>query len=253
MIVVTGTAIAYLRVSTAGQGQSGLGLEAQHRAVQDLAAQQGLRLLTEFVEIESGKRNDRPKLAEALQNAKLTGSALLIAKLDRLSRNAAFLLTLRDSGVRFVAADLPNANDLTIGVLAVVAQAEREAISSRTRDALAVVKTRIAEGAHVSRRSGRLISRLGNPNGAAALRRTVVPGIGARAATVAADARATGFATLISCLQGGGIAGPSALAAELNRRGILSIRGKRWHPSTVANLVGRLRRNQGNPPTHCGP
>ncbi|MFI4950117.1 MAG: recombinase family protein [Caulobacterales bacterium] len=118
-----------------------------------------------------GNLNIRPELERALRHARLTGAVLVIAKLDRLSRNAAFLLALRDSGVRFMAADMPDANDLTIGIMAVVAQGEREAISRRTAEALAAVRDRIAkDGAHHSKRSGRTITRLGNPNGAAALR-----------------------------------------------------------------------------------
>ena len=149
-------AVAYYRVSTAAQGRSGLGLEAQKLAVAEVTAHRQLAILAEFTEVESGKRSDRPELVKALRHAKLTGSVLVIAKLDRLSRNAAFLLTLRDSGVRFLAADIPDANDLTIGVLAVIAQAEREAISRRTTEALAAVKSRIAQnGFHISERSGR--------------------------------------------------------------------------------------------------
>lgn len=106
-------AVAYYRVSTAAQGRSGLGLEAQKAAVADLARQREMTTLAEFTEVESGKRNDRPVLAQALHHARITNATLVIAKLDRLSRNAAFLLTLRDSGVRFLAADVPDANDLT--------------------------------------------------------------------------------------------------------------------------------------------
>ena len=107
--------VAYERVSTKRQGASGLGLEAQRKAIDDLVASRGAEVIARFTEVESGKLADRPELAKALHLAKVTGATLLIAKLDRLSRNAAFLLTLRDSGVRFVAADLPEANDLTVG------------------------------------------------------------------------------------------------------------------------------------------
>src|SRR5690348_8390870 len=128
--------ISYLRVSTAKQGRSGLGLEAQRESIERYARQRATTVLETFTEIESGKVNARPELDKAIHLAKLTGATLVIAKLDRLSRNAAFLLSLRDSGVRFVAADMPDANELTVGVMALVAQQEREAISLRTREAL---------------------------------------------------------------------------------------------------------------------
>src|SRR4029434_10590993 len=131
-------------------------------------------VLAEFTEVESGKNAaNRPKLAEALHLAKVTGATLVIAKLDRLSRNAAFLLTLRDSGVNFVAADLPDANHMVVGVMALIAQHEREAISKRTREALQAAKRRGVV--------------LGNPNGAQALRRA---GKGNRASIRAIKARA---------------------------------------------------------------
>ncbi|MBN8906814.1 MAG: recombinase family protein, partial [Rhodospirillales bacterium] len=135
--------VAYLRVSTARQGRSGLGLEAQREAVTAFVGARGGKLIApEFVEVETGKRNDRPQLAAALKRCRTTGATLVVAKLDRLSRNAAFLMTLRDSGVSFVAADLPEANTMTVGVMAVVAQHEREAISRRTKEALAASRAR---------------------------------------------------------------------------------------------------------------
>ena len=132
--------IGYERVSTARQGASGLGIEAQRQAIDGFVAQRGGTLIARFTEVESGRNPDRPELGKALHLAKVTGATLVIAKLDRLSRNAAFLLTLRDSGVRFAAVDLPEANDLTVGIMALVAQQEREAISRRTKEALAVAK-----------------------------------------------------------------------------------------------------------------
>jgi hypothetical protein len=235
-------AVAYFRVSTAGQGRSGLGLEAQRSAVQDLARQRGLDLLAEFTEVESGKLNDRPQLTKALAHARLTGAVVVIAKLDRLSRNAAFLLALRDSGVRFIAADLPDANDLTIGVLAVVAQAEREATSRRTKEALAAVRSRLAAcGHHTSHRSGRTINRLGNPNGARALRLSNRGNSPAhKAASMKARKRAEALTEIVSELQDAGITTLPSLASALNQRGILSGRGGRWHASTVRSLLGRL-------------
>ena len=137
-----GNFVSYHRVSTARQGRSGLGLDAQRQAVANYLNGGTRSLLREFVEVESGKLNTRPELEQALHLCKVTGATLVIAKLDRLSRNAAFLLTLRDSGVQFVAADMPDANALTVGILALIAQHEREAISRRTREALAAAKRR---------------------------------------------------------------------------------------------------------------
>lgn len=135
--------VSYLRVSTSRQGRSGLGLEAQREAVRQFVALRGGKLIgPEFVEVESGKRNDRPQLDKALKRCRATGATLVVAKLDRLSRNAAFLFSLRDSEVQFVAADMPDANTMTVGVMSVVAQHEREAISQRTKAALAAAKAR---------------------------------------------------------------------------------------------------------------
>ncbi len=131
--------VAYYRVSTARQGKSRNGLDAQKAAVAEIIRNNGNTLLDEFEEVESGKRADRPALTKALRRCKATGATLIVAKLDRLSRNAAFLMTLRDSGVDFVAADMPEANTLTVGILAVVAQAEREAISLPGRSGLDLI------------------------------------------------------------------------------------------------------------------
>ena len=145
-----GKFVAYYRVSTAQQGHSGLGLDAQRDAVMRYLSNGGWPPLAEFTEIETGKGANaldrRPQLQAALAYARKHKATLIIAKLDRLSRNAAFLLTLRDSGVRFLACDMPEANDLTVGIMALVAQQEREAISRRTKEALAVAKARGVKG-----------------------------------------------------------------------------------------------------------
>lgn len=221
--------VAYERVSTARQGRSGLGLEAQRKAIAEFAASRGADLIGRFTEVESGRKDSRPELAKALHLAKLTGATLVIAKLDRLSRNAVFLLTLHDSGVRFLAVDMPEANDLTVGIMALVAQQEREAISRRTKEALAAAKARGVT--------------LGNPNGAAALKRAGKGGAALRATVVAnADAHAADLADVLTDIRAQGHETLRAMAAELNRRGILTRRGGQWHVSSVRNLIRRVDR-----------
>jgi DNA invertase Pin-like site-specific DNA recombinase len=221
--------VAYERVSTARQGASGLGLEAQRRVIEDFAASRGAEVLARFTEVESGRKADRPELAKALHLAKVTGATLVIAKLDRLSRNAAFLLALRDSGVRFVAVDMPEANDLTVGIMALVAQAEREAISRRTKEALAVAKARGVK--------------LGNPNGAASLRRAGKGGAALRAAvsgnaaTFAAD-----LAQVLEDIRSEGHTSLRAIAAQLTARGIRTRRGGDWGVGNAKQLMQRFKR-----------
>ncbi len=134
--------IGYRRVSTQKQGQSGLGLEAQQAAIEGHAKQQGHKIIASYTEVESGKVNGRPELAKALAHAKRSKATLVVAKMDRLSRNAAFLLALRDSDADFVAVDNPHANRLTVGILAVVAEDEARRISERTKAALQAYKAR---------------------------------------------------------------------------------------------------------------
>jgi DNA invertase Pin-like site-specific DNA recombinase len=221
--------VAYERVSTARQGRSGLGLHAQRAAIDRHAAGTGAEVLARFTEIESGRKSDRPELTAALHHARLTGATLVIAKLDRLSRNAAFLLTLRDAGVRFVACDLPQANDLTVGIMALVAEQERDAISRRTREALAAAKARG--------------TRLGNPNGAKALRRA---GKGGKALHTTVRANADRFAQdlvpVLADIHAAGHTTLRALARELTARGIRTRRGGQWQVSNVRNLLERLER-----------
>jgi DNA invertase Pin-like site-specific DNA recombinase len=130
-----GSFVSYLRVSTTRQRKSGLGIEAQRAAVARHVA--GGCLLAEYLEVESGRKNDRPQLLAALAHAQATGATLIIAKLDRLARNVHFISGLMEAGIDFIAADLPSANRLTINVLAAVAEHEREMISARTKAALA--------------------------------------------------------------------------------------------------------------------
>jgi DNA invertase Pin-like site-specific DNA recombinase len=217
--------VSYIRVSTARQGRSGLGLEAQREAVQRFVAGRGGAIIApEFVEVETGKRNDRPQLTAALKRCRLTGATLVVAKLDRLSRNAAFLMTLRDSGVEFVAADLPEANTMTVGVMAVVAQHEREAISRRTKEALAAAKARGTKLGGVRK-------------GAANIRRH--QRAGSKANQERAQRAAEERREVLEALTGRGLS-LAQIAQRLNEDGIRTARGCDWTPMAVKRMVERL-------------
>ena len=227
---MTSRAVAYYRVSTAKQGASGLGLEAQRAAVEAFCSSRGWDLIAPpYVEVESGKRDDRPQLDAALERARLTGATLVVAKLDRLSRDLHFLTKLQKDGARFIAVDMPEANELTVHIMAAVAQAERKAISRRTKEALAAAKARGV--------------RLGNPNGAAPLKRA---GKGTAAALEAVTAnaaeRAEGLRQTIVGLKAEGVHSLAAIASALNGQGIVTARGGKWHASSVRNLLGRLEK-----------
>lgn len=220
--------VTYYRVSTARQGRSGLGLDAQKTAVTAYLDAHGGNVLATFTEIESGKVNDRPQLQAALKRCKQTRATLLIAKLDRLSRNACFLLGLRDSGVRFVAADLPEMNETVVGITAVMAQAEREAISARTTAALAAAKARGVK--------------LGNPHLDAVAPRTAKQAL---VASQAAQAAAKGRAELLRDAVEDSIAQGAdtlrAIAEHLTRLEIQTPRGSyQWAPASVARLLRQL-------------
>jgi DNA invertase Pin-like site-specific DNA recombinase len=214
--------VSYLRVSTTRQGESGLGLEAQRAAVASYVA--GGRLLAEYCEIESGKKNDRPHFAAALAHARATGALLIIAKLDRLARNVHFISSLMEAGVDFVAADLPSANRLTIHILAAVAEYEREMIVQRIKAALAAAKARGVKLG--SRDGGRALLAAGKGNGAA------LAALQARAATWR-----SAVLPIIEAIRSTGVTSPAAIARELDQRGILTLRGGRWRGRTVKALL----------------
>ncbi len=214
--------VSYVRVSTAKQGRSGLGLEAQRESVRQFVAGRGGKIISpEFVEVETGKRDDRPQLEKALKRCRLTGATLVVAKLDRLSRNAAFLMTLRDSGVDFVAADLPEANTMTVGVMAVVAQHEREAISHRTKAALAAAKAR-----------GTVLGglRAGAPD-IARYQRRAVAAARQRALQAAEERREA-----IEALQREGLS-LNAMAGRLNADSVRTSRGGKWTATAVKRTI----------------
>lgn len=218
--------IAYLRVSTERQGRSGLGLEAQQAAINDFLRHGDLLLEPPFIEVESGKRNDRPELRAAIEKCRKTGSTLLIAKLDRLARNVAFIANLMESGVPFVAADMPTANRLTIHILAAVAEHEREAISQRTKVALAASKAR-----------GK---KLGGYRGGPVPDITQHQASGAMAVQEQAERFAERLAPVIAEIREAGSTSLRQIADELNRRGVETARGGTWAASSVRNVIRRL-------------
>ena len=224
--MASGKFVSYLRVSTKRQGASGLGLEAQRTAVADFLNGGRWTVIQEVVEVESGKRDDRPKLAEAMALCRVHGATLVIAKLDRLSRDAHFLLGLQKAGVRFVAADMPEANELTIGILAVVAQAERKMISARTKAALAAAKARGVK--------------LGGDRGNLALIGERAREAGRAALTRMAASRAADLAPIIAALRADGATSLRSLAAGLNAREVPTARGGSWSPTQVARLLDRI-------------
>ena len=222
--MASGNFVTYLRVSTARQGHSGLGLEAQRRAVSDHLNGGTWNLLKEFVEVESGSRDDRPELAKAMALCRLRNATLLIAKIDRLSRDAHFLLGLQKAGVRFVAADMPEANEMVVGIMAVVAQAERKMISARTKAALAAAKERGVK--------------LGGARGGVLKGETRAAGSTAK--TAKAAARAADLEPIIADIRADGAVSLRQIAAELNERGMPAPRGGAWSAVQVSRVLSRL-------------
>src|SRR3984893_8841564 len=212
-----GKFVAYFRVSTDRQGKSGLGLHAQREAVMDYLNGGNWTLVAEFTEVESGKHSDRPEVENALAACKKHKAKLVIAKLDRLSRNLAFIAALMESGAEFVAVDMPHATKLTIHILAAVAQHEREMISERTKAALQAAKKRG--------------QRLGNPDitevakrGRAALK--------ANARRFAANVR-----PIIEEIMRAGATSHNAIAAKLNERNVRTARGVVWTHVQVGAIL----------------
>ncbi len=221
--------VTYYRVSTERQGRSGLGLEAQRAAVEAFMQANGPRTeLASFTEIESGKHADRPELAKALLRCRQTHATLLVAKLDRLSRDAAFLLTLQQGAVKFVCADMPEANEAMIGFMAVMAQYERQMISARTKAALAAAKVRLAK-------KGR---KLGNPRLQAGNARSAAVASAVNAARAAA--RAADLRDVITDARGRGKTTLRQIADHLTSLGIPTVRGSVWTATAVSRVLAKL-------------
>lgn len=207
--------VAYLRVSTTRQGESGLGLEAQREAVTRFVRGSGGDLIDELVEVESGKLTGRPGLLAALALCRKSSACLVIARLDRLARNVAFVSSLMDSGVEFIAVDAPYANRLMLHILAAFAEHEREMVSARTKAALQAAKARgVVLGA----------------NGAvlAAKRKTEAKAFADTLTATVTDITAAGSTTLQS------------ISDRLNGLGLLTREGAKWSPSTTRRLLARI-------------
>ena len=222
--------VGYLRVSTKGQGESGLGLEAQRTAVDAYARQSGARVVQWYVEVESGKRADRPELAKALAHAKRSKATLCVAKLDRLSRNVEFLAKVMNSGCEFAAADMPAANRFMLHVMAAVAEHEAKAISERTKAALQAYKAR----------GGKLGAELEQC-------RNLTPEAVAKGRRHSAESRArmakeayVDLAPRMMELREKGLT-LQAIANELNGQGQTTRTGKPWNPVQVARVLERAQ------------
>ena len=224
-IVTEGRFVAYYRVSTDKQGRSGLGLEAQQEAVRSYMRGGTWEQVAEIIEIESGTRADRSKLTEALRMCRLHHATLVIAKLDRLARNVAFVSNLMESGVDFRAVDFPTANRLTVHILAAVAEHEAKMISDRTKAALAASKAR---GTKLGGNRGNLAQVACKGNEASAIVRSRM-----------ASERAADVVPTIRQLQANGLS-LRLVAEELTRRRIPTSRGGAWSSVQVSRVLARV-------------
>jgi DNA invertase Pin-like site-specific DNA recombinase len=222
-IMASGKFISYLRVSTPRQGRSGLGLEAQRQSVADHLNGGRWTLLQEVVEIESGKKNDRPKLADALRLCRVHGATLIIAKLDRLARNVNFISNLMEAGVEFVAVDLPQANRLTVHIMAAMAEHEAAMISARTKAALAAAKARGTKLGGKRWNSAKIASK-GH-----------LASVRVRQETAAK--RAVDLLPMIEAIKAEGAVSLREIASVLNERGIPTARGGSWSAVQVSRIM----------------
>ncbi len=217
--------IAYYRVSTSRQGASGLGLAAQRQTVESYINHKGGQLLGEFTEVESGRKADRVELAAAFKACRLHQATLVIAKLDRLARNASFLMNLQEAGAEFVCCDMPDANRLTIGILALVAEQEAKAISTRTKEALAAAKARGVKLGVAGTRNLRN-QKLGRQRGTSTRMQK-------------AQEKAERIGESIRPLVDQGLS-LRAIAAQLNEAVIPTARGGTWSAVQVKRVIDRL-------------
>ena len=214
--------VAYLRTST---GRQTLGIEAQREGIGRFI-NGGAEVVAEYVEHESGKRDDRPQIGRALERCELTGATLVVATLDRLTRNVAFLETVKASGVKFQCADMPDADSFMLGIMAQVAEYERKQISRRTKAALAAAK---ANG-----------TKLGSPIAAETIARYRDPAKATEALVASANSWAEKRRNVIEDIRSAGITSASAIARELNVRSIETPRGGHWSAVQVQRLLSRF-------------
>jgi DNA invertase Pin-like site-specific DNA recombinase len=222
--------IGYRRVSTQGQAQSGLGLEAQDKAISDYQLKTGCHLVATYTEVETGKRSDRPEMLKAIAHAKRVNATLVIAKLDRLGRNVHFISGLMESGVDFVAADSPNDDRFMLHIKAAVAEDEARKISDRTKAALAAYKAR--GGVLGGRRENARF----NLNDAARTKGTIAA---AKSHKERADEAYTDIAPMMAEWRAEGLTF-QAIANRLNAEGHTTRRGAEWNPVQVSRVLGRV-------------
>lgn len=233
--MAAGKFVVYLRVSTQRQGDSGLGLDAQREAVRQYLNGGGWEVVQEFVEVESGRKSDqqRPELAKALALAKREGAQLLVAKLDRLARNVHFISGLMQSGVKFVALDLPEANDLTIHIMAAFAEHEAKRIAQRTKDAIAVKKGKVEMGIDPKAPGVTDWSKVWGVAGAANLKRNI------RQRQQQADSFADSMRREIAGMRDEGMT-QRKMVAELNRMGRKTTGGGEWSLIQLQRVIKRI-------------
>ena len=223
----TGNFVSYYRVSTKRQGDSGLGLEAQKKSVVDFLNGGSWKLVGEFTEVESGRKNARVELQKAFAACRIHNATLIISKLDRLSRNAHFLLGLKEAGIEFICCDMPSANRMTVSIMAIVAEEEARMISTRTKDALQAAKAR---GVKLGTAAKKNLTHNDRVKGSA---------IGVQARQTKANQFANDLMPIIKEIQGSGTITLKGIATALNQRGITTSRGKDFSHVTVRRILNR--------------
>lgn len=213
--------VLYLRVSTVKQGADGNGIQHQMTVVNRYAETNGGEIVGQFIEVESGGKTDseRPQLAAALEKCKKENAVLVCSKIDRLSRNAEFLLRLMNSRVEFVCCDIPNCDRFTISLFAILAEKEKNMISERTKNALKMVKARGIKLGNPNPELSVIKMNEGARKGRIDFKKVIIPIIN--------EIKSTGIKTL------------QGVADCLNRRGISTRNGKQWYPTQIRNLLVR--------------